>query len=159
MIEIASSHPLIRVYTFGEFYIERLTDNNSSLNNEPCYERVAREEWRSRGPAISLLKLLVCRTNRRVTRDVILDTLWPEIDAEKAAKSLDVAASILRSILRAGNERNLLISTHSGDVSTVGLPNQQTIWVDADAFDSHLAYAARAEQEGKDHAEYVDDRQ
>jgi DNA-binding SARP family transcriptional activator len=82
--------------------------------------------------------------------------LWPDIDAEKAAKSLDVAASILRSVLRAGNEKNLLLTTHSGDVSTVGLPNQQTIWVDADAFESHLTHAARVEQEGKDSLPYLE---
>lgn len=155
MIEVTTSHPTIRVYTFGTFSVERLvTDTTSS--DTPRYERVARQEWRSRGPAISLLKLLLCRSSRRIPRDIILDTLWPEIDEDKASKSLDVAASILRAVLRVGNAKSLLTTSHSGSVGIIGLPDQQRLWIDADEFDTYIAQAARAESEGRDPLLYLE---
>lgn len=155
MIEVTTSHPTIRVYLFGNFTVERLVTEFTS-SDTARYEQVAREEWRSRGPAISLLKLLLCRSSRRLPRDVILDTLWPETDEDKANKSLDVAASILRTVLRVGNEKSLLTTTHSGSVGIIGLPNQQRLWVDADAFDAYLTIAARAESEGQDPLPYLE---
>ena len=142
------SYPCIRVYTFGHFYVERLI-NKPSSHEAPHYEPVAKEEWRSRGPAIALLKLLICRNNRRISRDIILDTLWPEAEAEKAMKSLDVAASVLRSVLNANQEKSLLTTIHTGNVSIIKLSHQQELWVDADAFDSYLAQANRAETQGE----------
>ena len=75
---------------------------------------------------------------------------------EKASKSLDVAASILRSVLRAGNEKSLLVMAHSGDTGTFSLPGQQRLWVDADAFDEYLTSATRAESEGQDALPYFE---
>ena len=83
MTEIDSSYPEIRVYTYGTFSVERLITNPSS-SEQPRYEQIAKEEWRSRGPAISLLKLLLCRTSRRISRDTVIDTLWPEANVENA---------------------------------------------------------------------------
>jgi DNA-binding SARP family transcriptional activator len=145
--QTASSYPSIRVYTFGNFRVERIAQQ---ADHQPLYEPVNKEEWRSRGPAIALLKLLICRTNRRATRDTIVDALWPETDADKANRSLDVAASILRSILRIGNQKSLLMTVHASDVSVLGLPDQQQLWVDADAFEEYLTHAARAESQGAD---------
>lgn len=156
MIKTITSYPEFRVYTFGNFAVERIANNPSSNNQAPQYERVAKEEWRSRGPATALLKLLICRTSRRATRDVILDNLWPDADIDKASKSLDVAASILRSVLRTGNEKSLLVMTHSGDTGTFSLPGQQRLWVDADAFDEYLTFATRAEGEGQDSLPYFE---
>ena len=73
MIEVKTSHPTVRVYLFGNFTVERLVTETFYSDN-PCYEQVAKEEWRSRGPARALLKWLLCRSNRRIPRDVILDT-------------------------------------------------------------------------------------
>src|SRR5260221_581807 len=94
--------------------IEQVDQNDEGSHNQvPRYERVEKEECHSRGPATALLKLLLCRTSRRTTRDALLDQLWPDADMDKASKSLDVAASILRSVLHTGNEKSLLITTHS----------------------------------------------
>jgi tetratricopeptide (TPR) repeat protein len=41
----------MRISTFGEFALERLVPAQPSTAHAPRYERVAQEEWRSRGPA------------------------------------------------------------------------------------------------------------
>jgi len=147
--DIDTSHTEIRVYTFGTFSVERLI-TNSSPSERPRYEKIAKEEWRSRGPAIALLKLLLCRTSRRISRDTVMDTLWPETNVENASKSLDVATSILRSVLRVDDRKSLLIKTHSSDAGILALPDQRKLWVDADAFESYLAQASKAESQGQD---------
>ena len=149
MADIDSSYPEIRIYTFGTFSVERLITNLSS-SEQPRYEQVSKEEWRSRGPAISLLKLLLCRTSRRISRDTVIDTLWPDAEVENASKSLDVATSILRSVLRVGDRKSLLIKTHSSDAGILALPDQRKVWVDADAFESYLAQASKAESQEQD---------
>src|SRR5438552_16479276 len=70
-----ASPPIFRVFLFGEFAIERLVpatgmEEAASL---PCYERISHEEWRSRGPAIALLKLLLCRHRRRAMKDELVE--------------------------------------------------------------------------------------
>jgi hypothetical protein len=72
------SHPVMRVYTFGEFVLEQLVSPQPSAAHAPRYERVAQEEWHSRGPAKRLLKVLLCRSRRRVSREELLEALWPE---------------------------------------------------------------------------------
>jgi DNA-binding SARP family transcriptional activator len=54
--------------------------------------------WRSR-KAREVLKILVARRGRPVTREYLMETLWPGEDPEPLANRLHVALSTLRSVL------------------------------------------------------------
>src|SRR5690348_4416269 len=108
--------PLVRITTLGEFTLERLVHAPSGAGDEsPRYEPVARSEWSNRGPALALLKVLLCRANRRACREELIEAIWPDHEAINAAHALDSAASVLRRhILRAGEVGSLLLTLRSG---------------------------------------------
>src|SRR5260221_290506 len=91
----STEHPLMRVITLGEFALERLVPTPSRTPDEPSrYTRVARSEWSNRGPAMALLKVLLCQANRRASRDELIEAIWPDHEAINAAHALDSAASV-----------------------------------------------------------------
>jgi len=55
-------------------------------------------EWRSR-KARDVLKLLVANRGRRVARDLLLETFWPDEDPRRSAPRLSVVLSTIRSVL------------------------------------------------------------
>lgn len=138
-------HPLVRVITLGEFALERLVHAPARAPDEPpCYRHVPRSEWCNRGPAMALLKVLLCRPNRRATRDELIEAIWPGNAAINAAHALESAASVLRRhILRAGEVGSLLLTLRSGGETIYKLAGQQRLWVDADAFLSLVSQAMR----------------
>src|SRR5438105_9063835 len=145
-------HPLLRIITLGDCAIERLVAVPSEVTGEPPrYERVARSEWGNRGPAMTLLKVLVCRPNRRATREELIEAIWPDNAAINTAHTLESAASVLRRhILRSGEVGSLLLTLRSGGETIFKLAGQQRLWVDADAFLSLVSQAMRAECRGQD---------
>jgi DNA-binding SARP family transcriptional activator len=145
-------HPLLRIITLGEFAIERLVPVPSEVAGEPPrYERVARSEWGNRGPAMSLLKALLCRPNRRASREELIEAIWPDNAAINTNHALESAASILRRhILRSGEMGSLLLTLRSGGETIFKLAGQHRLWIDADAFLSLVSQAMRAECRGQD---------
>jgi DNA-binding SARP family transcriptional activator len=119
--------------------------------DEPArYERVARSEWSNRGPAMALLKVLLCRANRRASRDELIEAIWPDHEAINAAHALESAASVLRRhILRTGEMGSLLLTLRSGGETIFKLAGQQRLWVDADALLSLASRAMRAQCQGQ----------
>ena len=146
-----TKHPPMRITTLGEFALERLVRIPSRAQDEPPrYARVAPSEWSNRGPAMALLKVLLCRANRRASRDELIEAIWPDHEAINVAHALDSAASVLRRhILRTGEVGSLLLTLRSGGETIFKLAGQQRIWVDADAFLSLLSRAMRAECQGQ----------
>ena len=145
-------HPLLRIITLGEFAIERLvTVPSEGAGEPPRYERLARSEWGNRGPAMTLLKVLVCRPNRRATREELIEAIWPDNAAINTTHALESAASVLRRhILRSGEVGSLLLTLRSGGETIFKLAGQQRLWVDADALLSLVSQAMRAECRGQD---------
>ena len=148
-----SSIPLVRVWMFGEFVVERLS---SSEEHSPRYESVAPSSWQSRGTALTLLKVLLCRRRRRATKDVLIAAIWPE--GEEGAKRLkhverafDAAASVLRAVLRTSEGESLLMSRRSGDHMFYRLAEQQRIWTDAEACEVLVNRAIEMEGRGQMH--------
>jgi len=143
--------PLVRVTTLGEFALERLVPAPAlSADEPPRYARVAQSEWSNRGSAMTLLKVLLCRANRRASRDELVEAIWPDHEAINAAHALDSAASVLRRhILRAGEASSLLLTLRSGGETIFKLAGQQRLWVDADAVLSLASQAMRAECQGQ----------
>jgi DNA-binding SARP family transcriptional activator len=147
----STKHPLVRITMLGEFAIERLVGTPTRAEDEPPrYARVARSEWSNRGPAMALLKVLLCRANRRASRDELIEAIWPDHESINAAHALDSAASVLRRhILRTGEVGSLLLTLHSGGETILKLAGQQRLWVDADALLSLVSKAMRAECQGQ----------
>jgi DNA-binding SARP family transcriptional activator len=144
-------HPLLRITTLGEFALERLVRTSSRTEDDlPRYTRVKRSEWSNRGPAMALLKVLLCRPNRRASREELIEAIWPDRESINATHALDSAASVLRRhILRAGEAGSLLLTLRSGGETIFKLAGQQRIWVDADALLSLVSAAMRAECQGR----------
>jgi DNA-binding SARP family transcriptional activator len=109
---------------------------------------MTQEEWRSRGKALVLLKVLLCQKNRRASRDILIDALWTE-DEQRQMKdvrgALKSTAVVLREVLRIAGEESLLITLTASD--ELMLAEQQRIWVDADAFEQLVSLAMRATDE------------
>src|SRR5438270_13068619 len=144
-----TKYPLVRIITLGDFALERL--DCTLLRTEdgpPCYARVARSEWSNRGPAMALLKVLLCRPNRRASRDELIDAIWPDHGEINAAHALESAASVLRRhILCTGEIGSLLLTLRSGGATNLTLVGPQRIWLDADALLPLLSQALRAERQ------------
>jgi DNA-binding SARP family transcriptional activator len=146
-----AEHPLVRIITLGEFALERLVRTPSrGEDGLPHYARVARSEWSNRGPAMALLKVLLCRANRRASRGELIEAIWLDHEAINAAHALESAASVLRRhILRAGEVGSLLLTLRSGGETIFKLAGQQRLWVDADALLSLVSQAMQAECRGQ----------
>jgi ATP/maltotriose-dependent transcriptional regulator MalT/DNA-binding SARP family transcriptional activator len=76
----------VEIRTFGGFEVLR--------DDRP----VPLGEWRSR-KARDILKVLVAARGGRVVREQLLDTFWPEEDADRSSPRLSVALSTIRSVL------------------------------------------------------------
>jgi DNA-binding SARP family transcriptional activator len=59
---------------------------------------VGPREWQSR-KARDLLKILICRRGRPVTREALVEALWPDQDPARTANRLAVALSTVRAVL------------------------------------------------------------
>ena len=70
-----SSPPAMRVLTFGLFALERLIHPLPSSARFPQYEPVPTRQWSNHGPALTMLKLLICRPGRRASKDVLIEGL------------------------------------------------------------------------------------
>src|SRR5581483_4223659 len=138
-----AGYAVARILTLGEFAIERpVATATSASGDPPRYTPVPANEWRSRGPAMTLLKVLLCRPSRRATRDELIEAIWSCGETLNAAHALDSAASVLRRhILGTHGEGSLLLTVRSGGEIIFRLPGQRHLWVDADEL---LELAARA---------------
>ncbi len=94
----------------------------------------------------ALLAFLVGQ--RTTTRAAIMAALWPDLDERAAANNLRVTMTYLLRLLepwRSARESSYFVRL---DGATVGLVAGDRLRVDVDAFDDHLAKAARAEADG-----------
>jgi DNA-binding SARP family transcriptional activator len=146
-----TEQPLMRIITLGEFALERLVPAPTREPDDlPHYARVSRGEWSNRGPAMAMLKVLLCRANRRTSRDELIEAIWPGRQEINAAHALDSAASILRRhILPTSDAGSLLLTLRSGGETIFKLPGQRRLWVAAAEFLSMVSRAMRAECQGQ----------
>lgn len=142
--------PMMRVYLFGECLLERQVKTSDAEGQTVRYEPVSHEEWKGRGPALALLKALLCHHHRRAMKDELVDALWPEPDEDEpekrlksADRALDAAVSVLRKVLTMADGTCLLTTTATGDGMIYKLSGQEQMWVDADAFEQLIQQALR----------------
>src|SRR5260370_5136968 len=99
---------------------------------------------------MALLTVLLCRSNRRASRDELVEAIWPDHGKINAAHALESAASVLRRhILRTGEMGSLLLTLHSGGEKNFKLAGRQRIGGDDHVFLLPLFYAMTAELQGQ----------
>jgi DNA-binding SARP family transcriptional activator len=86
----AGTAPRVAIHTLGAFGVVR--------GGDP----VPLSEWQSK-KARALLKLLVARRGRPVTREALMEALWPEGDPAKLGNRLSVALATVRGVLGGGD--------------------------------------------------------
>jgi DNA-binding SARP family transcriptional activator len=116
-----------------------------SLTVQAGSHRVTR--WRS-GKARALFEYLVTHRGRVVSRDVLIEVLWPDPDAAASAVSLKVAVHALRQVLAELNESlaaRLVIEAHESGYQLIA----GELWLDVDEFEHCCALAARLDTAGR----------
>ena len=107
-------------------------------------ERVLSAEYWPRRTARSLLLLLLVTPGYRLSRDHVLDRLWPEEDPERAANALYQALHGLRRVLEPHLARGRDSSYVAADRDAIALRPHPGLWSDVDALDRALDHAAVA---------------
>lgn len=129
----ASSPPVspLQIRCFGRFEVLR--------DGKPV------QHWR-RGKAKTLLKYLIIR-RQPVSRDALIDLLWPEADPQLAINGLRVTVHALRQTLGRGvggpSERDYVISEGGNYL----LNPDAHLWVDADEFTMHFEAGRQLERQ------------
>jgi Transcriptional regulatory protein, C terminal./Bacterial transcriptional activator domain. len=142
----SSECPQIKIYTFGEFRVERRDTAAGHYHLIP-YTRLTQ-----RSSALIILKILLCQSQRRISRTALIATIWPEQRSTRAIiHTLDTAASQLRRhILNTAEQSSLLSTQHQGGETTFRLPDQSRLWVDADALLTLARLATQLATQGRD---------
>ncbi len=131
-----SQNTMLKIRQFGQF--EVIQDG----------EFLSADRWPQRKTK-ALLKVLVSERGRTFTQDQLVDLLFPELDVDKAAKSLYNRISELRHLL----EPDLSRGNHSTFVLRVGKGSYAfnkdiNCWIDTEIFKTHLETARDFEQSG-----------
>jgi DNA-binding SARP family transcriptional activator len=134
--------PAVRVFLFGEVALERLVE---SASREPQYQRIPPTAWQGRGPALTLLKVLLCQPRRRATKQDVVALIWSRFPLKNPGRACDAAASVLRQILRTPVGESLLVTHHQEGSTIYRLADQERLWVDADACDALIEQAIQVE--------------
>jgi DNA-binding SARP family transcriptional activator len=93
--------------------------------------------------ALSVLRLLAFNAGRPVHREVLMESLWPDVEPDAALHSLQVAVSSLRKVLPAGSPGGI---ARQGD--TYQLEISPDAFFDVRAFRSLVSAAATALAQG-----------
>jgi DNA-binding SARP family transcriptional activator len=144
-IEMQTPAPAIRIFLFGEVTLEQRRLLEESIEQEAEYECIPHAAWQGRGPALTLLKVLLCQPRRRASKDDVIAFIWSGVQLKNARRACDAAASVLRGILRSHGGESLLLTTRQGSRTLYRLADQRSLWVDADAHDACIDQALHAE--------------
>jgi DNA-binding SARP family transcriptional activator len=123
-----ASRPAVQVFTLGQF---RVLVGGQAIDDSAWRRKTARQ----------LLKCLLSRSNRRVTRSEIVKLLWPESDAEAASSNLRSTLHALRRVLEPSQAS---LGVVFSDREHIWLRSDAEVWVDADEFERAVLRAWRA---------------
>jgi DNA-binding SARP family transcriptional activator len=127
----------LRIYCFGRLRVYRPFET----------EEIPAKEWGS-VKAKQILAYLVVRDAKRVgvTRDKLVDAVWPQIDPRSLGNTFHVTLSHLRKAVRV--EKSDFVTSDGG---VYRLNWEGKIWSDVSEFLSCLDKAARFQEEEKQH--------
>jgi DNA-binding SARP family transcriptional activator len=148
--------PYIKIYTFGEFALERLLP---SYTQQAHYYHMPCDLLAQRSSALTMLKVLICQPQRRIAKTALAEALWPgRSNNSKVIHTLDTAASLLRRHILSIPEYNvsLLYTQRMGKETIFKLPDQRWLWVDADELLALSSRALEAEARGEPVLPYLE---
>jgi DNA-binding SARP family transcriptional activator len=120
----------LRIYCLGRFRLE--------LDGAPLpLERFERAK------ALVLLKFLAAHRGRLMSRETLMEFLWPEADPRRARENLRVVLHTLRRGLEPEQERSEVSSFIVGRGEMLCLDSSPRIWVDTEEFTQRAYRAAR----------------
>src|SRR6266487_2519961 len=121
--------PILRLYLLGQFCVERKNGNEwSALDSRIWHRRRAR----------ALLGCLLSSPGRRLSREQVMELLWPDLDIDIAANRLNGAVHELRQILEPEISRPAASRMLRLERDVLEIADSSQIWVDAEAFESLL---------------------
>jgi len=121
--------PVLRVYLLGQFRVERKNGNEwSAIDSRIWHRRRAR----------ALLGCLLSSSGRRLSREQVMELLWPDLDIDIAANRLNGAVHELRQILEPEISRPAASRMLRLERDVLEIADSSQIWVDAEAFESLL---------------------
>ena len=132
-VPASSEHEQIRIYTLGQFRLERRTGTE--------WQTVTDAVWQQQRVRL-LLSCLVSTTGRKLGREQLTATLWPDIlDSNTASSRLDRAVHSLRQVFDPARGKLATSPFLLTEREMLVLATQQHIWIDADAFEHFIALA------------------
>ena len=132
-VPASSEHEQIRIYTLGQFRLERRTGNE--------WQTVTDAVWQQQRVRI-LLSCLVSTTGRKLGREQLTAILWPDIlDSDTASNRLDRAVHGLRQVFDPARGKLATSPYLLTEREMLVLADQQHIWIDADAFEHFITLA------------------
>jgi DNA-binding SARP family transcriptional activator len=123
--------PAVQVYVLGGF---RVVVRGHGVDDHAWRRKTARQ----------LFKCLLSRPKRRMTRDEIVELLWPDSDPEAASTNLRSTIHAMRRALAPVEETDAL-GVVFGDRDSVWLRPDVELWVDADEFERTIKQAWRSD--------------
>lgn len=125
---------IIRIYALGQFRLER--------RNETEWQTVTDSAWQQQRVR-SLLSCLMSSNARKLGREQLLETIWPDLDIETASHRLDRSVYNLRQIFEPTRSKLATSSLLLTEREVLVLASHPLVWIDADAFE-HLVTQAQA---------------
>jgi LuxR family transcriptional regulator, maltose regulon positive regulatory protein len=111
---------------------------------EVARDGVVVHDWR-RDKARTLLKHLIARRGS-ISRDILLDLLWPELDTESAARNLRVTLHALRRAVSGKHADGDFVLTRA---DAYELNRDKDVWIDIEVFSSLVETGRRLERQGR----------
>lgn len=132
-----STSTLLRMYTLGQFRIERRDPLDPS-----AWQTVTEAAWQQQRVR-DVLGSLVSIPGRRVACEQLMDVFWPKLDVETASSRLEREVYGLRQLFEPGRTHLATSPLLLTEREVVVLAEHPQVWVDADAFE-HLVLQAYA---------------
>ncbi len=127
-----AASPVLRLYLLGQFRVERKNGNEwNSLDSRIWQRRRAR----------ALLGCLLSSPGRRLSREQVMELLWPDLEVDIAANRLNGAVHELRQILEPEISRPAASRMLRLERDVLEIADGAQIWVDAEAFEGLLKEA------------------
>ncbi len=133
----------LRIYALGQFRLERRNPRDPLE-----WQTVTDATWQHQRVR-ALLGCLVSVGGRKLTREQIMEALWPDLEMEMAASRLDRSVYSLRQLFEPGRNRPATSPLLLTEREVLVLADHQHIWIDADAFENLVNRATESTDNGE----------
>ncbi|HEY0786240.1 MAG TPA: AAA family ATPase, partial [Acidobacteriaceae bacterium] len=133
----------LRIYVLGQFRLERRNPRDPLE-----WQTVTEAAWQHQRVR-ALLGCLVSVGGRKLTREQIMEALWPDLEMETAASRLDRSVYSLRQLFEPTRGRPATSPLLLTEREVLVLADHPQIWIDADAFENLITRANESKDVGQ----------